>query len=162
MAKTLKQEASITYLEAPEVPSEIKDFMALAIKAATQAYAPYSQFEVGAAVKLKNGEIVLGNNQENAVYPAGLCAERVAFFAAKANHPEEDIEAVAIAAKAKEAPDYSFASPCGSCRQVMSEYENSQKSHIKLYLAGEKGSVYMSQSIDNLLPFKFSDENLSN
>ena len=131
-------------------------------EAAQNAYAKYSNFQVGAALLLEDGKIVTGNNQENAVYPAGLCAERVAFFSAKSQNPNTSIEKVVIVAKSREEDNFRLATPCGSCRQVMSEYEDNQKGKIKLFLCDEDGKIYESESIENLLPFKFSENMLNN
>ncbi len=142
------------------VEPKVQELIKEAKKAAGLAYAPYSNFQVGAALLLKNGLIIRGNNQENAAYPSGLCAERVACFAAKSQFPNEPILMIAIVAKNSEADHYKLATPCGSCRQSMSEYENNQETPIKLYLLGDDGQVYESESIENLLPYKFSDQNL--
>ncbi|WP_420387376.1 cytidine deaminase [Roseivirga sp.] len=145
-----------------DLDPEISNLIEEAKKATQQAYAPYSMFWVGAALKLSNGLIIRGNNQENAAYPSGLCAERVACFSAKSQFPEEDIEMIAIVAKNATADHFKLATPCGSCRQTMSEYENHQKKPIRLFLLNTDGEVYESDSIENLLPFKFSEENLKN
>lgn len=152
--------SKITAYSDNSIAPEVAELIEEAKKAANQAYAPYSRFLVGAALKLGNGLIIRGNNQENAAYPSGLCAERVACFAAKAQYPDESIEMIAIVAKNADADHFKLATPCGSCRQAMSEYENHQEELIKLYLLADDGQVYESESIENLLPFKFSDKNL--
>lgn len=129
-------------------------------KASQRAYAPYSKFSVGAAIQLQNGEVVLGSNQENAAYPSGLCAERTAIFSASVQFPNEIIETIAIAAKPQQATDFIAISPCGSCRQVMSEYENKQKKSIRMIMEGENKSIYILNSIADLLPLKFTKESL--
>ena len=129
-------------------------------KATERAYAPYSKFSVGAAIQLKNGEVVLGSNQENAAYPSGLCAERTAIFSASVQFPNEIIETIAIAAKPQQATDFIAISPCGSCRQVMSEYENKQEKPIRMIMEGENKSIYILNSIADLLPLKFTKESL--
>lgn len=143
-----------------EASEEILYLLNEAKTAAKRAYAPYSEFQVGAAVLLQNGKIVLGNNQENAAYPSGLCAERVACFSAKAQYPDVAIQMIAIVAKKAEADHFRLATPCGSCRQSMSEYENNQEETIVLLMEGDDGQIYESDSIENLLPFKFSGKNL--
>lgn len=158
--REITKNSKITVYSVDSVEPEVAELIKQAKLAASQAYAPYSNFQVGAAVKLKSGKIVLGNNQENAAYPSGLCAERVACFSAKAQFPEESIDMIAIVAKQASAEGYTLATPCGSCRQSMSEYENIQEQPIKLYLLNAEGEVYESDSIDNLLPFKFSEKNL--
>lgn len=135
-----------------------KNLMLSAGKAMLGAYAPYSEFRVGAAVLLENGAIILGNNQENAAYPSGLCAERVAFFAARANHPHQRIMAVAIQASSETTPVTKPVSPCGGCRQVMAEYEHNQQSPIPMLFSGESGPIYRVDSISELLPFAFNGD----
>lgn len=161
MAKEIKKELSLLIFEKDELDQEIQNLLRKAHGAAENARAPYSDFQVGAALLLTDGSIVLGNNQENAAYPAGLCAERVAFFAAKANKPDAVILKVAIVALKMHSSENSIPAPCGSCRQVMSEYENEQTNSIEVYLTGGTGQVLMSKSVDNLLPFKFSSEQLT-
>ena len=126
----------------------------------SNAYAPYSEYRVGAALLLENGEIVTGSNQENAAFPSGLCAERVAFFAAGSNYPDLQIKkAVVIAMKAgKENPE--VAAPCGACRQVMLEYEIKQKKPIQLLMVYKNSKFIVSNSIENLVPFSFNKYNL--
>ena len=131
-----------------------------AIAATKRAYAPYSNFLVGAAIQLQNGKVVLGSNQENAAYPSGLCAERTAIFSASTQFPNEIIETIAIAAKPQQATDFIAISPCGSCRQVMSEYENKQATPIRMIMQGESKSIYIISSIADLLPLKFAKESL--
>jgi cytidine deaminase len=129
-------------------------------KSATQrAYAPYSGFRVGAAVLLDNGEIVSGNNQENAAYPSGLCAERTTVFFANSAFPNEKVVAIAIAAFHKGAFTTDVITPCGACRQVLLETEKRFKSPIKVLMYSEKG-VYVVNSIKDLLPLSFGDEML--
>ena len=125
------------------------------------SYAPYSKFSVGAALLLENGEIISGSNQENAAYPSGLCAERVAIFAASAAFPKTNVKKIAIAArKSNEHGKFVNVTPCGACRQVMSEYETRQDSPIKVLMLGDHGKIFVSNSVDVLLPFKFSDTSL--
>jgi cytidine deaminase len=109
--------------------------------AAEAAYAPYSSFHVGAALRLENGKIIHGNNQENVAYPSGLCAERVAIFAASAIHPGETILTVAVSCYSdKTGSDKPF-SPCGACRQVLVEYEQKQRTPIRIILGGRSGKI---------------------
>lgn len=125
-------------------------------KAIKGAYAPYSEFHVGAAVRLKNGEIICGNNQENAAYPSGLCAERVAVFSAVSQHPNIPIEAIAITASKGKKKSTIPVPPCGACRQVLLEYEEKYKSPIKVIIRkGASGETVVINSISDLLPFKF-------
>ncbi|RXR34889.1 cytidine deaminase [Flavobacterium piscinae] len=138
-----------------QLPSEIKDLMEMAIEVRKKAYAPYSKFKVGAAILLDNGKIVLGSNQENAAYPSGLCAERVAIFQAGAIYPDAKILKLAISATSDEKPVTSPIPPCGSCRQSIAEYEFKQKTPIEIFFMGESGEIYKSDSLTNLLPLVF-------
>lgn len=121
------------------------------------AYAPYSNFQVGAAILLENGEVVIGNNQENASYPSGLCAERVAVFQAGACFPNQKVITIAISAASKSYTVDRPAGPCGNCRQSIAEYEQKQKTPITIIMKGEKGKIYKCNSISELLPLAFSN-----
>jgi len=143
-----------------ELTPEDHELMLAAREAALNAYAPYSNYYVGAAVKLENGEIITGNNQENVAYPSGLCAERVALFSASAKYPGIKVKAIAITSKAKNFLVNSPVSPCGACRQVMSEYEMLAKEKIKIILMGEVGKIQVIEGIESLLPLVFKEENL--
>jgi len=124
------------------------------------AYAPYSGFLVGASVLLENAKIISGNNQENVAYPAGLCAERVALFYAGAKYPEVGIKTIAISAKSKTFEIKDVVSPCGSCRQVMAEYQQKQDKYIRILLHSPNDDVLIADSVEDLLPFMFSSEKL--
>ena len=124
--------------------------------ARANAYAPYSKSHVGAAVLLENGKVVIGNNQENASYPSGLCAERVAIFQAGALYPGIAIKTVAITATSKNYIVEEPAAPCGNCRQAIIEYEQKQKTPIAILLMGEKGEVIKITSMADILPLAFS------
>ena len=138
-----------------ELPNEIRNLMEEAITIRKKAYAPYSKFRVGAALLLDNGKIILGSNQENAAYPSGLCAERVAIFHAGSNYPEAKIIAMAITAASDSNKTTTPIPPCGSCRQSIAEYEIRQDTPIEIYFMGEIGAIYKSESLKNLLPFLF-------
>ncbi len=138
-----------------ELSADLLDLMNQAIEIRKKAYAPYSRFRVGCAILLDNGKIVLGSNQENAAYPSGLCAERVAIFQAGAIYPEAKIIKMAISATSDEKPVLAPIPPCGACRQSISEYEFRQDLPIEIYFMGESGEVYQSDSLKNLLPFMF-------
>lgn len=138
-----------------ELPNDIQNLMTQAIEVRKNAYAPYSKFKVGAALLLDNGKIVLGSNQENAAYPSGLCAERVAVFQAGAIYPDAKILKMAITAASDTNPTKSPIPPCGSCRQSIAEYEIKQETPIEIYFMGEIGVIYKSDSLKNLLPFMF-------
>lgn len=137
-----------------------KKLIDAAKNATKNAYAPYSQFKVGAALLLDNGEIITGNNQENAAYPSGLCAERTAVFFANANHPESKIGAIAVTAYYKGDFTKDVITPCGACRQVLLEIENKHKSPMDILLYAGSGEVYKFDTIKDLLPFSFGDEML--
>jgi cytidine deaminase len=119
------------------------------------AYAPYSQFKVGCALRLSNGVIVKGSNQENIAYPSGLCAERVAIFYAGATYPDVPVESMAITVKAR---DYEVKEPimsCGACLQSMSEYELKFNKPMRIILQGETGEIYIAEGLRNFMPFMF-------
>ncbi|RKR09604.1 cytidine deaminase [Flavobacterium sp. 90] len=138
-----------------DLSQDIQDLMNQAVEIRKKAYAPYSQFRVGAALLLDNGKIVLGSNQENAAYPSGLCAERVAIFHAGSIYPEAKILKLAITAASDTNQTKAPIPPCGSCRQSIAEYEIKQETPIEIYFMGEIGEVYKSASLKNLLPFMF-------
>lgn len=150
----------ISYNTIDELPENIKKLMLCAIDARENAYAPYSQFKVGAAILLEDDAIVTGSNQENAAYPSGLCAERVAVFATGANHPSKKIIAICISGSSNIKETLSPIPPCGACRQSLLEYENKQNQIIPVYFMGKLGEVIKSPSIQNLLPFIFKEDSL--
>ena len=143
------------YQTVDELPQDIQILLQHAIEIRKKAYAPYSKFRVGCAVLLDNEKIVLGSNQENAAYPSGLCAERVAVFQAGAIYPEAKIITMAISAASDNNQTMTPIPPCGACRQSISEYEFRQNTPIEIYFMGETGEVYKSDSIKNLLPLTF-------
>lgn len=143
------------YQDINQMPDIAIHLMEKAIEMRQKAYAPYSNFKVGTAILMANGEIVLGSNQENAAYPSGLCAERVAIFQAGALYPNIEIEKIAISATSSQKPLLSPIPPCGACRQTIAEYEFKQKKPIEIYFMGESGEIYVSSSLQNLLPFSF-------
>ena len=138
-----------------DLPIDVQDLMAQAIEVRKNAYAPYSKFRVGVAILLDNGKVVLGSNQENAAYPSGLCAERVAIFYAGAVYPDAKILKMAITAASDSNQTTAPIPPCGSCRQSIAEYEIRQETPIEIYFMGEVGVIYKSESLKNLLPFMF-------
>lgn len=149
------------YENESSLPEEHKNLLGHAKKAREKAYAPYSKFKVGAAVLLENGEIVIGNNQENASYPSGLCAERVAVFQAGAIFPDVKIEAIAITSSSEYNQTMKPAAPCGNCRQAIAEYEQKQHSLITMLMMGKSGPIYVTESIADLLPLAFDSSFLS-
>lgn len=138
-----------------ELPENIFKLMKSAREAKATAYAPYSKFKVGAAILLKNGITVTGNNQENAAYPSGICAERVAVWKASSDYPNEKIHALAITASSSSQVLKEPVAPCGGCRQTLSEYEIQQKTPIEVYFMGEEGSIIKTNSLLDLLPIAF-------
>lgn len=154
--KEIKIETQLTVFESiKELDQDVQDLMQKAITARQNAYAPYSEFKVGAAILLDNGQVVIGSNQENAAYPSGLCAERVAIFYAGAAHPNAKILKMAITAGSSNTVTTKPIPPCGACRQSIFEYEFKQDSEIAIYFMGETGEVFKSNSIQNLLPLTF-------
>jgi cytidine deaminase len=148
--------SQITVFESiPELPDDVQNLMSKAIEVRKNAYAPYSKFKVGAAILLDNEDIVVGSNQENAAYPSGLCAERVAIFQAGSIYPEAIILKIAITAASDNNKTTVPVPPCGSCRQAIAEYEMRQNTPIEIYFMGETGEIYKSTSLKNLLPFMF-------
>ncbi len=145
----------IVYEDRQEVPVDILQLIAKAEEAANRAYAPYSNFHVGAAILLNNGQIVTGANQENAVFPAGLCAERTAAFSASAHYPEVPFSRIAITAINPVEILREPVSPCGSCRQVLFEYENKFNQPIEVILSGQEGPIYHFSRVADLLPYSF-------
>ncbi|MEI2759113.1 MAG: cytidine deaminase [Bacteroidia bacterium] len=149
------------YNSLDELPAKYKSLMLEAHDAAKTAYAPYSDFHVGAAVLLSNGKIVKGSNQENAAYPSGLCAERVAVFASSVQYPNVKIEAIAVTAMPGNKEEPVMASPCGACRQVMVEYEHLYHQDIRFIMYGSMNKIIVLDSIKVLLPFSFNSDQLS-
>lgn len=149
-----------SFESADELPSADLELLNEATRAASDAYAPYSKFHVGAALRLENGKIIRGNNQENVAYPSGLCAERVALFYASANYPNQKVESIAVTASTNEFEIKDPVSPCGSCRQVMAETEKKQNNSIRVIMKGENGKVYISENVKNLLPLMFKADQL--
>lgn len=132
-----------------------KDLMQVATDATKFAYAPYSGFQVGAALLMEDGTIIAGNNQENAAYPSGMCAERVAIWKASSSFPNKKIKKIAITAISSNKKLNKPVGPCGACRQALLEYEIKQASNIEVIFKGEMGCVVKVNSIASLLPFSF-------
>ena len=154
----MNKELIISYQEfdsISELAEKDRELMHRAVEATEGAYAPYSGFHVGAAVRLKDGSIVIGSNQENVAYPSGLCAERTAIFAASAQHPQcRDYEALAIVGRNTEGV-LCEASPCGACRQVLAEFEQRQGHPLRVICYLAEGRVRVFPSVAVLLPFSF-------
>lgn len=148
------------YESVTELPKDVQDLMKNAIEAREQSYSPYSKFRVGAAIYLENGEVISGSNQENASYPAGLCAERTAIFYAGAKYPGVKMLKMALSARSLNHVVDTPTPPCGSCRQAIAEYEVKQEQPIEIYFMGEKGKVVKANSISDLLPLIFDSSYL--
>lgn len=149
--------STITIYESQkELPSEVQKLFKKAIQSRDKAYAPYSNYLVGAAIRLDSGRIITGNNQENAAYPSGLCAERTAIFYAGANYPDEKIKNMAISIKSRSKTIRQPAAPCGACRQAIAEYEFNQKQAIPIYFSGEIGSIFKINRLLDILPLAFN------
>ena len=141
-----------------ELVKEDKDIINAARESFSNAYAPYSGFLVGSSILLENGKILNGSNQENVAYPSGLCAERVVLFYVGSQYPGIKIKTIAISAISKTFQIKDVVSPCGACRQVMAEYQQKQKDHIKILLHSENNDVLIFKSVEHLLPFMFTND----
>jgi cytidine deaminase len=148
------------YDSAGELSAEDAGLVEKARKVTRQAYAPYSHFRVGAVAKLKNGQLVSGTNQENAAYPAGLCAEGVLLAAASSLYPGEPIDTLAISYDNENGPSDHPISPCGICRQSLQEFEQRTGQPVRLLLSGQQGKVLSIPRASLLLPFAFSSEEM--
>ncbi len=143
-----------------ELPENDQNLLHEARRITSMAYAPYSGFQVGAAVLLENGQIITGNNQENSAYPSGLCAERVALFYANANYPETPVTAIAISAAKQDTLVIEPVKPCGSCRQALAEAEVRFETPIRIILDGQN-SILVLNGVESLLPLSFSKKDLA-
>jgi len=151
------KEIKIAYLEygsIDELEAADRELAQAAIEATALSYAPYSNFNVGAAVRFEDGEIIKGANQENAAYPSGLCAERTALFYASASRPDKAMTAIAIAAGQNGELCSAPATPCGACRQVMAQYQSKSKRPMSVLLVGA-GQIWKFDKVDDLLPLIF-------
>lgn len=153
-------ESSTVVPHLEDLDLESKYLVHKARDAASHAYAPYSKFHVGAAVLLGDGTIVTGTNQENAAYPSGMCAERVALYSALAQHPDAVVAKIAIAAKRKGGKEIIPVTSCGSCRQVMLEIEIRQEKPIAVIMQDQDHQWVRAASVASLLPFSFTRANL--
>lgn len=157
------QEITINFKEYESIKELSKPAYGLcldAVKALANSHSPYSKFKVGAALRLKSGKIIYGSNQENIAYPSGLCAERVALFYWGANHPDDPIESIAITAHSD---DFEILKPvvsCGSCLQVLAEYEKKQNKQVEVILFCNNGPVWVMNGVESFLPFLFFEHNL--
>lgn len=155
--KEVELKTVILECQMDELSAEDRQLVEQAIEATRRSYAPYSHFNVGAAVRLENGEIVIGCNQENAAYPSGLCAERTALFAAGALYPDVPVRVLAVAARGTDGEmTEEPTGPCGSCRQVIIESETRAKHPIRILLYGRR-CIYIIDGIRQLMPLTFSE-----
>tara|TARA_R110001592_G_scaffold211623_2_gene463575 strand:+ start:5874 stop:6359 length:486 start_codon:yes stop_codon:yes gene_type:complete len=145
------------YSDLKELAEQDASLIKLADENLINSYSPYSQFKVSSLILLEDNIKVLGTNQENAAYPSGLCAERVAVFSAKSTYPNKKIEKVIIVTE--KGNEFPF-SPCGSCRQVLMEYELKQKKTIEVILKSGNSKIWVFKSIKDLLPFAFEAEDI--
>jgi len=148
------------YKSSDELPNDLQTLLQRAREVTEQAYAPYSNFQVGAVARLTNGELVSGSNQENASFPVGLCAERVLLATVSSQFPRIPIETIAVSYKSNEHKSDHPISPCGICRQSLQEYENRTQHPVQLVLGGLTGQVYVIDSASRLLPLAFTREEL--
>ncbi|MEI6947798.1 cytidine deaminase [Paraflavisolibacter sp. H34] len=148
------------YQSIDELPEDQRLLLQAAREVTEQAYAPYSNFQVGAVARLANGETVPGSNQENASFPAGLCAERVLLASVSSLFPRVPVEAMAISYKSENVKSDHPISPCGICRQSLQEYETRTNQPVQLILGGMTGPVYVIDSASKLLPLAFTSEEL--
>ena len=144
----------IEYAAAGEMEPGDRELVAAALEAREGSYAPYSKFRVGAALRLSDGTIVKGANQENAAYPSGLCAERTAMFAAGANYPGVAFDTLAIVGGSGDEVCEMPAAPCGACRQVMAEYQRLSGKPLKIILIGTH-AIYKFPDVESVLPLIF-------
>ncbi|MGM9781098.1 MAG: cytidine deaminase [Candidatus Cryptobacteroides sp.] len=153
-----QKEIHITYSQfgsVEEMNAEDRELVSESIEAMGGAYAPYSHFHVGAAVRLSNGQIVRGANQENAAFPSGLCAERTAMFAASSKYPDKDMLSIAIAGGVHGRLGSTPASPCGACRQVMAQYQTKSGKPMSIIMVAD-GKILKFEKVDDLLPMIFN------
>lgn len=157
--KTINLNIAIRHCQLDELTDADRELIDHAMKATDNAYAEYSHFYVGAALRLANGRIVIGANQENAAFPSGLCAERTAVFSAQANFPDQSIEALALVARNDNGLVDSPVTPCGACRQVLLGAEERYGRPMRIIMYGKSG-VYIVGSVKDLLPLSFVDSSM--
>lgn len=148
------------YSSIDELNAFDKNLCQEAINAMANSHSPYSEFRVGAAVRLESGKIVYGSNQENVAYPSGLCAERVAFFTIGSTYPNDKIMSMAITAHTENFKILNPVTSCGACLQVMAEYEKKQSHPIEVLFYCQNGSIIKTNGIKSLLPFAFAETRL--
>ena len=144
-----------------ELNAEDATLLQLARKTTQKSYAPYSLFNVACAAQLANGQILVGTNQENASYPVGICAERALLATVGTQYAEEPITTLAVSYHSLNGTSNHPISPCGMCRQALSEYETRSGKPIRLLLAGMEGPVYIIDSVKDLLPLAFGEDDIA-
>jgi cytidine deaminase len=152
--------SGVVYENIDELPEADKELMKEAVKATENSYSPYSKFKVGAALLMEDDSIITGSNQENAAYPSGMCAERVAIWKAGSSFPNKKVKKIAITAISSNKKVDKPVGPCGACRQTLLEYEINQEDLIEVFFMGEIGKVVKATSISSLLPFSFDSSYL--
>ncbi len=152
--KQIDLSITIGYCQPDELSADDRQLVEQAKAATANSYSPYSRFAVGAALRLADGTVVTGANQENAAFPSGLCAERTAIFAAQAQHPDQAIDTIAIAARNAVGLMPKPVVPCGACRQVMTEIEDRYRRPVRILLYGTEG-IYVIRSVKDILPLSF-------
>lgn len=157
--KTINLNIAINHCQLDELTVADRELIERAMKATDNAYAEYSHFYVGAALRLANGRIVIGANQENAAFPSGLCAERTAVFSAQANFPDQSIDALALVARNDNELIDNPVTPCGACRQVLLGVEERYGLPMRIFMYGKSG-VYSVGSAKDLLPLSFVDSSM--
>jgi len=148
------------YIKGESIPQDIEEIIKSAVEATDTAYAPYSLYRVGSAVRMSNGEIIKGSNQENVAYPSGLCAERVALYAASSAYPNMDVISIAVTVKHDFKDSVGVFSPCGACRQVMAEIELKTGKKIEIIVHSLDGKTMIFDGVSQLLPFSFHNSGL--
>lgn len=147
--------SGFVYDDINELPEDDRNLMNAAIEATHNSYSPYSRFRVGAALLMEDDTIITGSNQENAAYPSGMCAERVAVWKAGATFPGKKIKKIAITANSPEKVVDIPVGPCGACRQALLEFEINQKEPMEVLFMGAVGKVVKVESVNATLPFSF-------
>ncbi len=155
--KKIKIEIQISTVDTPaELPAPERALLEKAAGALHHSYAPYSGFRVGAAARLGNGEMVAGANLENASYPMCTCAEQAVLSTVNGQHPGQLITCLAVTVKSRNGTVDRPVSPCGSCRQIICEFEERQQAPIAILLRGETGPIYRLEKGQDLLPLSFN------
>jgi cytidine deaminase len=160
--QTIRQHFEYQVYDSPaELSPSDRELLEKAEEAVSTSYAPYSHYHVGSAVRLTNGRIFTGSNQENIAFPAGVCAERVAVFTAVSNFPDIPVDAIAITAVADSFEVAEPVPPCGVCRQAIMEYENKSGHKIRLVMGSQSGKVFIINGMESLLPLAFHENGLA-